>query len=131
MTGRGRRGEVDNTVAQRLRFRRMQVGKSQGALGNAVGVTFQQIQKYEKGTNRISAGRLQKIADVLGVPVSFFFGPLPGIVPENNAVLEFLNTAYSVRLLTAFSEIPDKSLRLLVLDLVEGIATKTKDRRSR
>jgi len=68
---------VDVHVGARLRERRRQLGKSQSALAGAVGLTFQQIQKYERGGNRIGAGRLHRFAEILGVPVSFFFDDLP------------------------------------------------------
>ena len=123
-----RSNESDNTVAQRVRFRRIQFGKTQEELANEVGVTFQQIQKYENGTNRISAGRLQKIADALEVPVSFFFGPLSGISDENKPIIDFLNTAYGVRLLKAFSEIGDKKAQFLLLELAEEMARESKNR---
>lgn len=123
-----RSNESDNTVAQRVRFRRIEFGKTQEELADAVGVTFQQIQKYENGTNRISAGRLQKIADALEVPVSFFFGPLSGIRDENKSIIDFLNTAYGVRLLKAFSEIADKKMQSSLLELVEELATETQSR---
>jgi transcriptional regulator with XRE-family HTH domain len=123
-----RNNESDNTVAQRVRFRRIQLDKTQEELANAVGVTFQQIQKYENGTNRISAGRLQQIADALEVPVSFFFGPLSGIADENKPIMDFLNTAYGVRLLKAFSEIGDRKMQSLLLELAEEMARESKNR---
>ncbi|WP_244551850.1 helix-turn-helix domain-containing protein [Rhizobium tibeticum] len=69
--------QVDILVGQRIRIRRIWMEMAQQALGEAIGVTFQQVQKYEKGRNRIGAGRLQLIADTLGVPVSYFFGDAP------------------------------------------------------
>ena len=128
MQVRQRRNEGDKTVAQRVRFRRIQFGKTQEELAKAVGVTFQQIQKYENGTNRISAGRLQKIADALEVSVSFFFGPLSGVADENKPIMDFLNTAYGVRLLKAFSEIGDKKVQLSLLELAEEMAIEIQNR---
>ena len=76
---------IDRHVGARVRMRRMMVSMSQEKLGDKLGITFQQIQKYEKGTNRIGASRLQHIASVLQVPVAFFFEDAPGAVPPRNA----------------------------------------------
>src|SRR5450755_3783219 len=80
-------GPVDNYVGSRVRMRRMTLGLSQAKLANNLGITFQQVQKYEKGTNRISASRLQALSEVLQVPVQFFFKGLPGVADhvENTA----------------------------------------------
>src|SRR3954468_15383406 len=69
---------IDRHVGSRVRMRRMMIGMSQERLGDALGLTFQQVQKYEKGTNRIGASRLQQIAEILQVPVSYFFEGSPG-----------------------------------------------------
>jgi transcriptional regulator with XRE-family HTH domain len=71
---------VDRHVGTRVRMRRMMLGVSQEKLGGALGLTFQQIQKYEKGTNRISASRLQHVSQILQVPIPFFFEGVPGSV---------------------------------------------------
>ena len=70
---------IDKHVGGRVRMQRMALGMSQEKLGDAIGLTFQQVQKYEKGANRISASRLQQIAHVLGVPVTYFFDGAPGL----------------------------------------------------
>lgn len=124
MRAKRRLNEADIEVAKRVRLRRMELRISQTELGDALGITFQQVQKYEKGTNRITAGRLHKIADVLRVPVTFFFGTIPGISKDNEPILTFLGTAYSLRLLKAFSKI-DKSLQHSVLTLIEELAAKS------
>jgi transcriptional regulator with XRE-family HTH domain len=122
MQAKRRFSKVDDDVGRNVRLRRMQLRISQTELANELGVSFQQVQKYEKGTNRISAGRLQRIAEYLNVPVSFFFAPTAGMSEQSSKVLEFLEGAYSLRLLQAFSKIRDKRLQLTVLELVEQIA---------
>src|ERR1700710_1803567 len=93
----------DVEVGQRIRARRMAKGMSQTELGALLGVTFQQVQKYEKGVNRVGAGRPGRVAEALDVPVSFFFGGTDLGSDDTRAILGFLDTAYSLRLLRAFS----------------------------
>src|ERR1700689_2631942 len=101
---------IDKHVGSRVRMRRMMLGMSQEKLGDALGLTFQQVQKYEKGTNRIGSSRLQQIANILQVPVSFFFDGGPNISEQpgaNNApspgyVTDFLSTADGLALTRAF-----------------------------
>jgi transcriptional regulator with XRE-family HTH domain len=113
----------DVEVGQRIRARRVAKGMSQTELGTLLGVTFQQVQKYEKGINRIGAGRLVRVAKALDVPISFFVGTVDDDVPEDTqAILEFLDTSYSLRLLRAFSRIEDTGVQRSVLELVENIA---------
>jgi transcriptional regulator with XRE-family HTH domain len=111
----------DVEVGQRIRARRMAKGMSQTELGNLLGVTFQQVQKYEKGVNRVGAGRLVRVAEALDVPVSFFFGATDSD-SDTRAILGFLDTSYSLRLLRAFSRIPHGEVQRAVVDLVESIA---------
>ena len=122
---------VDKHVGSRVRMRRMMLGMSQTNLADAFGLTFQQVQKYEKGTNRISASRLQQTAHVLQVPVVFFFEGAPsvpgvpqakGTVPSPAYVSDFLATKDGLALIKAFTQIKDKKLRRCIVDLVEGIA---------
>jgi transcriptional regulator with XRE-family HTH domain len=110
----------------------MLVGISQEKLGEALELTFQQVQKYEKGANRISASRLQQIAKILGVPVSFFFEGAPigedyiGGMSEPsgpNYVPDFLSTAEGVQLNKAFVRISNPKVRRRIIDLVESLAT--------
>jgi len=115
----------DLEVGQRIRARRMAKGMSQTELGELLGVTFQQVQKYEKGVNRVGAGRLVRIAASLDVPVSFFFGATDTGSQDTRAILGFLDTSYSLRLLRAFSRIPPGSVQRAVVDLVESIAPET------
>lgn len=129
---------IDKHVGSRVRMRRMMLAMSQEKLGDALGLTFQQVQKYEKGTNRIGASRLQQIANILQVPVSFFFegapdlGDMPaaggmGEAPSPSYVSDFLATSDGLALTKAFMRISDAKLRRRIVDLVEHIAGKTPD----
>jgi len=109
----------------------MMLGMSQEKLGDALGLTFQQVQKYEKGTNRIGASRLQHISQILQVPVSFFFEGAPEIpgqvtglneTPSPAYVSDFLATSDGLALTKAFISIPEGRLRRRIVDLVEEIA---------
>jgi transcriptional regulator with XRE-family HTH domain len=124
---------IDKHVGSRVRMRRMMLGMSQEKLGDALGLTFQQVQKYEKGTNRIGASRLQQISQILQVPVAFFFEGAPhlagGPVPEGTEhapspayVSDFLATSDGLSLTKAFMRIPDAKLRRRIVDLVQQIA---------
>lgn len=122
---------VDKYVGSRVRMRRIMLGLSQEKLGDALGLTFQQIQKYEKGTNRIGASRLHQISDILQVPVSFLFegGPTNhtsvdglGEAPSPAYVSDFLATSEGLALTRAFTKITDAKLRRSIVDLVEQIA---------
>jgi len=122
---------VDKYVGSRVRMRRIMLGLSQEKLGDALGLTFQQIQKYEKGTNRIGASRLHQISDILQVPVSFLFegGPSSsttveglGEAPSPAYVSDFLATSEGLALTRAFTRITDAKLRRSIVDLVEQIA---------
>ncbi|MGD0719964.1 MAG: helix-turn-helix transcriptional regulator [Roseiarcus sp.] len=119
---------IDSHVGARLRMRRMLVGMSQERLGAALGITFQQIQKYEKGANRIGASRLQDIARVLQVAPAFFFDGAPsGDAPAAAGFAEpgptdFFSSSEGVQLATAFSQIRDPKVRRRVLALVVSLA---------
>jgi len=122
---------IDKHVGSRVRMRRMMLGMSQEKLGDALGLTFQQVQKYEKGTNRIGASRLQQIALILQVPVAFFFEGAPpppgkafglGEAPSPSYVTEFLATNDGLTLVKAFMRIGNAKLRRRVVDLVEEMA---------
>ena len=128
---------IDKHVGSRVRMRRMMLGMSQEKLGDALGLTFQQVQKYEKGTNRIGASRLQQISHILQVPVSFFFEGAPTVPlssrPEGMAeapspayVSDFLATSDGLALTKAFTKIADSKLRRRIVDLVEQIASSDK-----
>ena len=117
----------DAAIGNRLRTLRLQRGLSQTELGTLISVTFQQVQKYEKGTNRISAGRLQRIAEVLSVPVAFFFASFeeapqtPGTDPVD-VEFTFLQTEGALRLARAYARIKQPGIRLQLLRLTEAIA---------
>lgn len=121
---------VDVYVGARLRMRRAMLGMSQSKLGAILGVTFQQIQKYEKGVNRISAGRLKQAASVFDVDVDWFYegGPAdrtsPGLAESRGPSLDvqFLSTTEGFRLNRAFTRIKDPKVRRKIIDLVESLS---------
>lgn len=122
---------TDKYVGSRVRMRRLMLSMSQEKLGEKLGLTFQQVQKYEKGTNRIGASRLQHIAQILKVPVSFFFEGVSGgkqsedgssKAPVADYVSDFLSSSDGLALTKAFTNIKDSKLRRRVVDLVEEIA---------
>jgi transcriptional regulator with XRE-family HTH domain len=113
---------TDVLVGQNMRIGRLQVGLSQTELGARVGVTFQQIQKYEKGANRIGASRLQQIADALRVPIPTLFDGAPTAHHScQQSVQGLLAKPQALRLLLAFDKVNDEAVRLAVLHLVESI----------
>ena len=114
--------DVDRLVGLRITALRKARGLSQTALGNAVGVTFQQVQKYEKGQNRVGAGRLREIARLLEVPVSAFFDDNTTSDGPQEDVFSFLNAQGSVELLRAYTQIVDDQMRRDVLALVRSAA---------
>ena len=122
---------IDKHVGSRVRMRRMMLGMSQEKLGDALGLTFQQVQKYEKGTNRIGASRLQAISLILQVPVAFFFEGAPVVHPTSEGfreapspayVSDFLATSDGLSLTKSFMRIKDAKLRRRIVDLVAQIA---------
>lgn len=126
---------IDVHVGSRVRMRRMLAGLSQEKLGERLGLTFQQVQKYEKGSNRVSASRLYQMAQILGVPVQFFFEELPeqskgsfgsaqgfSESSQETMIMDFLNSSDGLQLNKAFSEISDPTIRRKVVDLVKAIA---------
>jgi transcriptional regulator with XRE-family HTH domain len=118
---------VDQHVGARVRMRRMMLGMSQEKLGDAIGISFQQIQKYEKGANRIGASRLQHIANILQVPIPFFFEGAPGqtqadgSAPSPAYVTEFLASTDGLTLMRAFTHLNARTRRR-ILALVEELA---------
>jgi transcriptional regulator with XRE-family HTH domain len=117
---------IDVEVGQRIRIQRLAAGLSQSELAERIGVTFQQVQKYEKGTNRVGAGRLTKIARVLNVPVGSFFDGRETIDQVAQQGLESPLAAmaqpYAYRLMRAYASISDPDLRLTIVDFVERAA---------
>ncbi len=132
-SGTKRPNSMDAHVGSRVRLRRMMMGMSQEKLGEQMGLTFQQIQKYERGINRVSASRLYELARVLGVTVQFFFEEVhlgqdtvaqPGFAepqPEG-AIIEFLGSRDGLELNRAFVRIRDPRVRRSIVDLVRALA---------
>lgn len=137
--GNRRPNPIDVHVGNRVRLQRMLLGISQEKLGERLGLTFQQVQKYEKGVNRIGASRLFDLSRVLGVPVQFFYDeaplvegaltPIPGFAerPSDNQVFEFLGSREGLELNRAFSRITDPKVRKAVLDLARSLAGESDD----
>ncbi|AHK43216.1 MULTISPECIES: helix-turn-helix transcriptional regulator [Ensifer] len=124
---------IDIHVGSRIRLRRTMLGMSQEKLGESLGITFQQIQKYEKGTNRVGASRLQNISSILNVPVSFFFEDAPGEntsasglaeASSSNYVVDFLSSSEGLQLNRAFVKINDPKVRRKLVDLVKALAAE-------
>jgi transcriptional regulator with XRE-family HTH domain len=121
---------TDKHVGARVRMRRLMLGMSQTDLSGGLGLTFQQVQKYEKGANRIGASRLQHISNILQVPVAFFFEGGPGLpanagdAPSAAYVNDFLASSDGLALTKSFMGIKDAKLRRSIVNLVEGIAQK-------
>jgi transcriptional regulator with XRE-family HTH domain len=118
---------IDIQVGNRVRIRRMLIGMSQERLGDLLGLTFQQVQKYEKGVNRIGAGRLFEVARILNVPVDFFYEGLNAITEGGLGdgappVMEFISSGEGLQLSLAFMKIKDAKVRKRVLDLVKSLA---------
>jgi len=134
--GSRRANTIDVHVGSRVRFRRVLLGMSQEKLGEKIGLTFQQIQKYEKGINRIGASRLFDLAQVLGVPVQFFFDEAPAAEPsqfaqegfaekpDESSIVEFLRSRDGLELNRAFVRISDAKARRAIVDLVRSLANE-------
>ena len=117
---------VDKHVGERVRLRRIMLKMSQTELGNKIGVTFQQLQKYEKGANRIGASRLYQLAQILNVPPGFFFEGLPG--SKVNAVLpdyliDLMGTAEGQRIVQALARVRDKKVRGPLEQLLDSLGS--------
>lgn len=128
--GTRRPNPTDVHVGGRIRFRRMLLGMSQEKLGEYLGLTFQQIQKYEKGINRVGASRLFDLAQVLGVPVQFFFKEAPAgeatqfareTFADESAIVEFLSSRDGLELSRAFVRIVDANARRAIVNLVRSL----------
>ena len=128
---------TDIHVGSRIRLRRNMLGMSQEKLGESLGITFQQIQKYEKGTNRVGASRLQAIASILGAPVAFFFEDLPGQEAAGSGgfsedasatfAIEFCTSSEGLQLNRAFVKISDTKVRRKIIELVKALASEEGD----
>lgn len=128
---------IDIHVGSRLRLRRMLLGLSQEKLGDQLGLTFQQVQKYEKGVNRIGASRLFQLSNILDVPVQFFFDEAPVTAPtstqpgfaeegEDGLLFDFLNTREGLELNRAFAKISNPNVRRKVVELVRSLSEDEK-----
>jgi transcriptional regulator with XRE-family HTH domain len=121
---------TDRHVGARVRMRRLMLDMTQTDLAEGLGLTFQQVQKYEKGTNRIGASRLQHIADILQVPISFFFdgtldsGEFKAIDPKSLFVSDFLASSEGVALVKAYMKIKNAKLRRCIVQLVEQVSPR-------
>jgi transcriptional regulator with XRE-family HTH domain len=126
MTRQGKRGPTpaDVRFGHKMRMRRMMLGLSQTELGAAIDVTFQQIQKYERGRSRVSASMLEKIAATLAVPITYFFDRNGQGDGSAAAFSAFLATSEGFALCTAFQNIESKAVRSAVINLLEGMAKK-------
>lgn len=122
---------IDIHVGSRVRLRRLVIGMSQEKLGEQLGLTFQQVQKYEKGTNRIGASRLFEMGRILDVPIQFFYEDMEQVAGRELAfaepsgapfVMDFVSSAEGLALNRAFSEIKDPGLRRAVVELVKQLA---------
>ncbi len=119
--------QIDKHIGTRVRARRVMLGMSQEKLADALGLTFQQVQKYEKGVNRIGASRLLHIAGILDVSIEFFFEGLPGLraggFSDDSVVADFLIRPESDRLVRGFLRLKDDEARRKVADLVDWLAS--------
>jgi transcriptional regulator with XRE-family HTH domain len=134
----GRRGPqpIDKQVGERVRMRRITCGVTQVQLADKLGITFQQIQKYEKGFNRIGASRLHQIAQALEVPVAFFFEDLPGSKGRfdkavGDQFVQLMSTALGQRLIQAISGVTDTNMRNKLLELIESMTGRPSEPKRR
>jgi len=129
-TKKRRPNSADSQVGESIRAHRLAAGLSQGDLAKRLGVSFQQVQKYEKGTNRVGAGRLPQIADMFGVPIGALFkdsvDASPGKGTGGNVPVKLISDTTTVKLLTAYAEITDRSVRRNLSELVARIAKSAK-----
>lgn len=123
MQGKSKRSVLahDREIGRRIKARRLDLRMSQTALGDAIGLTFQQVQKYEKGMNRVGAGRLQQIAKILNVSPTYFFDDVNRLNGGDD-LFALLDTSYSLRLVKAFAKISDQRVRQCAVELIESIA---------
>lgn len=129
-----RADSCDAEVGRRVRSRRLECRLSQTELADKIGVTFQQVQKYEKGVNRIGSGRLQRIAEALEVPITFFFDASPhaaerGSTTGPDSVFELMQSSGSVRIVKAFHRIKSVKARTVLVQMAEEMARSSSDAR--
>jgi transcriptional regulator with XRE-family HTH domain len=124
--GTGVPNPIDVHVGGRIRMRRLLLGMNQEKLADALGLTFQQVQKYEGGANRVSASRLSAMAEILGVPISYFFGDLraadAGSPPPEKAWREHLQRPETIELVRLYYAIADPHVRQRFLELTKTVA---------
>lgn len=127
---------LDAEIGRRIRARRIECGMSQTALAKKLGISFQQVQKYEQGTNRVSAGRLQRVCDALQVPVTFFYDSLPAAPDSSGSgitatkLFGHLQRRDAVELVTSFNNIRDRTLRRALVAVVGWLGKPTTPRRT-
>jgi transcriptional regulator with XRE-family HTH domain len=124
--GTGVPNPIDVHVGKRIRSRRLLLGMNQETVANALGLSFQQLQKYEGGANRVSASRLAATAEILGVPIAYFFGDLPTgdakVSAEEQAWRERLDRPETIELVRLYYAMPDPSVRRQFLEMVKAVA---------
>jgi transcriptional regulator with XRE-family HTH domain len=129
-TKKRRPTSADSRVGESIRAHRLAAGMSQGELAQRLGVSFQQVQKYEKGTNRVGAGRLPQIADMFGVPIGALFkGTVDASLGKGtggDVPVKLIPDTTTVKLLTAYAKITDRSVRRNLSELVDLIAKSVK-----
>ena len=126
-TKKRRAGAEDVEIGRKIRALRLERGLSRSDLAGGIDLTFQQVQKYEKGTNRVSAGRLQRIADLLNTPVTFFYGGMGAkqkTKDQRNSGLAFVQTKGAMRLLRAYAEIGSRTTKYALVVLAESLRNK-------
>ncbi|MGA8400142.1 MAG: helix-turn-helix domain-containing protein [Stellaceae bacterium] len=131
--GAGIPNPIDVHVGKHIRMRRLLLGMNQETLANALGLTFQQVQKYVGDANRVSASRLSAVADILAVPISYFFGDLPAtnaeISAEEKARREQLERPETIELIRLYYAIPDPTVRHQFLEMVKAVAQSVREGR--
>jgi transcriptional regulator with XRE-family HTH domain len=124
--GTGVPNPIDVHVGNRIRMRRLLLGMNQETLANALGLTFQQVQKYEGGANRVSASRLSAMAEILDVPISYFFGDLRAdgaeVSPEDQRWREYLQRPETIEFIRLYYAIPDTRTRQKFLEMTKTLA---------
>ena len=123
-----RAGAEDIEIGRKIRALRLERGLSQSGLADGIDLTFQQVQKYEKGTNRVSAGRLVRIADTLNTPVMFFYSSAKPKNDQRNSSLAFVQTKGAMRLLRAYADIGSRTTKYALVVLAEFLRTRDRTR---
>jgi transcriptional regulator with XRE-family HTH domain len=128
-TKKRRAGVEDVEIGRKIRALRLERGLSQSGLADGIGLTFQQVQKYEKGTNRVSAGRLHKIAEMLNTPIMFFYGgmgPRTKKKDARNAGIGLIQSKGAMRLLRSYADIPSRTTKYALVVLAESLSNKAR-----